>query len=170
MTREIGKRRTQNSAEINAALLEIAARKGGVLHAEDVVEEAKAETSPLHNRFEWDDSEAGKQWRYWQARAMIAVAVDVIPTKNANRTTRAFVSLSIDRSNDGGYRVMADVLSNDQLRQQLLDDSIEQMARFRARFATLEELGSVFNEMKRTEQKLKQTKIDDPVAVHVNMG
>lgn len=164
------RRTAKNSADINAALMELAQRKGGRLHAQDVVEAARAEDSPLHHRFEWDDSKAAEEWRYWQARAMISVAVNIIPTKNANKVTRAFVSLSIDRGHQGGYRVMTDVLSNDTLRQQLLDDALEQMGSFRVKFAAIEELGNVFNEMRRAEEKIKpKTAKERPVQVHVKM-
>lgn len=167
LTIDGNRRGTRNAPEINAALMELAEARGGILKAEDVVEAARPEGSPLHSRFEWDNGKAAEHWRYWQARSMIAVAVDVIPTKNANKVTRAFVSLSLDRSNEGGYRVMADVLSNDQLRKQLIDDAINQMAILRARFNSLEELGEVFNEMRRAEQKLSGKISEAPVEVNV---
>ena len=38
---------------------------------DDLVEEAEAETHPLHNDFEWDNTIAGHQFRLEQARAII---------------------------------------------------------------------------------------------------
>lgn len=162
-------KRGEIGPKVTAALKELADRHGGVLKAEDVVEAARPEGSPLHHKFDWDDGHAAEQWRYWQARTMILVAVDVIPTKTSNRVARAFVSLSIDRATEGGYRVMTDVLENDTLRDQLLEDSIEHMARFRQRFANLQELGAVFNEMRLVEEKTKKIQSLKPVTVNVDM-
>jgi len=58
-------------AEIAAKELERIRKQSGRLNTEDVVEEAKAARNPLHPIFEWDDSEAGKQYRLWQARQLI---------------------------------------------------------------------------------------------------
>ena len=43
----------------------------GRLDAEAVVEAAEAETHPLHSYFEWDDTEAARKWRLWQAGNLI---------------------------------------------------------------------------------------------------
>lgn len=44
---------------------------GGILQAEDVLEEAKNPASPLHPMFEWDNAAAAHQYRLDQARALI---------------------------------------------------------------------------------------------------
>lgn len=161
MTALVKKPRRQTQ-EANAALMDLAEAHGGVLKPEVVIAAARDENSPLHKYFEWDDQKAAEQARNWQARALIQhVTVNIAPNKNAQKVTRAFVSLSLDRSNGGGYRVTADVLSNDMLRQQMIEDSLEQMAKFRSRFSSLQELGSVFTEMRVAEYKLLKKKPDD---------
>ena len=42
------------------------------LHAEDVVAAARDPLSPLHSKFQWDDSKAAHRYRLWQARQIIA--------------------------------------------------------------------------------------------------
>jgi hypothetical protein len=43
----------------------------GRLVAEDVVDDATPEDHPLHSFFEWDDTEAGRKYRIWQAGQLI---------------------------------------------------------------------------------------------------
>ncbi len=74
----------------------------GLLTAESVVEHAKKEDSPLHELFEWDDSEAAKLFRIQQARQTIRAFVRYEP--RINRNVRGLVSLPTDRLNEGGYR------------------------------------------------------------------
>jgi hypothetical protein len=45
--------------------------ENGELTAELVVEAARPKTSPLHNRFTWDNREAAEQWRQHQAAELI---------------------------------------------------------------------------------------------------
>jgi len=57
----------------------IRALHGGILQAEDVLEEARNPDSPLHPMFEWDDQVAAHQYRLEQARALIReVRVEVV--------------------------------------------------------------------------------------------
>jgi hypothetical protein len=54
-------------------------RDNGRLLPVDVVEAARPEDSPLHSRFEWDDTEAAVKYRLSQARALIrTVKIDVV--------------------------------------------------------------------------------------------
>ena len=56
----------------------IAKANGGVLRAEDVVESARNERSPLHASFTWDNDEAAERWRLHQARNLIWVSVQYL--------------------------------------------------------------------------------------------
>jgi hypothetical protein len=57
-----------------AALNEMAKRNGGRITAEQLVNAARDDDSPLHDYFEWDDTTAAHQWRITQARALIGSA------------------------------------------------------------------------------------------------
>lgn len=54
-------------------------RNHGALAPDDVVEAARPDDSPLHNAFTWDDTEAAKAHRLWQARQLIRAVVVVYP-------------------------------------------------------------------------------------------
>lgn len=136
--------------KVIAELKRIAAENNGVLQPEIVVDEARPVSSPLHSRFEWNNSKAGEAYRLWQARQLIRVVVEVLPgTKEASEV---FVSLTPDRR-DGGYRVMADVLSDRQMRAQLLRDAINDMEWFRDKYRRLKELTEVFQAIKKIKRR-----------------
>lgn len=146
-----------------AELKELAQLNQGLLKAEDVVEAARDASSPLHDKFEWDDSEAAERYRLIQARLMINVSVQYLPTANKKAIpTKVFVSLSTDRygqnNESAGYRQLIDVLADHDLKTQLLQDSLEQMTRFQERYKSLKELDSVFMIMEETKKKLVNKK------------
>lgn len=137
-----------------AALKRIASENGGELKPEDVVEAARPDDSPLHSKFEWDDSEAARQHRIWQARQLIRVTVCYVGPENKT-PMRVFVSLTPDRKNEGGgYRATAEVLSSPKLRDQLLSDALDEFKRFREKYESLKELSEVFAAMKAAERRL----------------
>ena len=99
-------------------LEDMARRHNGVLMIDHVLEAAKDEDNILHRHFEWDDSEAAKQYRREQARSLIQkckiVVLDSTPTQ-----VRAFISLPSDRESGGGYRMVAHVMGDADMKEEL---------------------------------------------------
>ena len=110
-------------------LTTIARKRGGMLLVDDVLSEAKSADSPLHKHFEWDDSVAAEAHRRYQARVLIQkchiTLVESEPTK-----VRAFVSLQSDRDTGGGYRLTTTVMSDDEMREELMHDMQLTIARW----------------------------------------
>lgn len=131
-------------------LKRIATENDGVLMPETVVDEARRVSSPLHSRFEWDNSKAGEAYRIWQARQLIRVVVEVIA--GTDEKAEVFVSLTSDRK-EGGYRVITDVLSDAQMREQLLRDALSELELFRDKYKRLRELAAVFAAIKKVRRK-----------------
>lgn len=127
--------------EIVKELKRLAKKNGGVLEPARVVEAARESASPLHSQFEWDDSEAAQRYRLWQARQLIRITVEFLPS--ADRVTDVFVSLTSDRTK-GGYRTTVDVLSDDAMREQLLSDALEELDRWKRQYKELRELVKIF--------------------------
>ena len=137
------------------ALREIAAKNGGVLLPEKVVDAARAEEHPLHGSFEWDDSVAGEQYRIHQARNIIRVNVEVIGPKEKETEARVWVSLTPDRKEaGGGYREVVSVLSDKEMRAQMLADALAEMRTFEAKYARIKELAAVFAAMRKARRRL----------------
>lgn len=142
--------------EVKRVLEDIRQRNFGILRAEDVVAEAERPDSPLHTYFEWDDSEAARQYRLWQARQLIRVCVEVLPRTN-DTPSRVYVSLMPDRERKGGgYRRLADVLTDTRLRQQLLEQASRDFERWEAKYNQLVELASVFDAMREVRRHITE--------------
>jgi len=124
----------------------------GILSPRAVIEAAADEKSPLHSRFTWDDTEAAEQYRLWQARQLIRLIVTIVPTEKKEYTVRQYISLSQDRVVDGGYRLVTDVVSDLELRKQMLIDAVKELRIFRIKYARLNELAGVFAEMDKLEK------------------
>jgi hypothetical protein len=138
--------------EIIGELRRIAEANDGQVRPSDVVKAARPASSPLHSQFEWDDSEAAERYRLSQARQLLRVTVEYIGEGDDAVSARVFVSLTTDRG-EGGYRVMADVMSNAAHRKQLLADALEEMAQFERKYSDLKKLAEVFAAMRKVRGK-----------------
>jgi hypothetical protein len=119
-------------------LTKLARQNGGVLKVEDVLSEARDESSPLHKHFEWDDSEAAEQYRRQQARSLIQKCkITLIDTQPIE--IRAFVSLPTDRDNGGGYRLTSEVMNDERMKAELLRDIKLTIARWTQKLHLLDQ-------------------------------
>lgn len=141
-------------AAVTRELRRIAKSNGGVLQPATVVDAARPKSSPLHSKFEWDDSAAAEAYRIWQARQLIKVCVEVLP--GVSVPTEVFVSLSSDRCSGGGYRVTTTVLSDAETRAELLEDALAELRIFKIKYRRLTELASVFDAIDRAERKRRK--------------
>lgn len=138
-----------NSARITRELRRIAKTNGGVLKPEAVLDAARPKASPLHSKFQWDDGLAAEGYRLWQARQLIRVCVEKI--EGVSSPFEVFVSLPSDRYNGdgGGYRVTTDVLSDEDMRAEMLADALGELEVFRMKYKRLKELQEVFTAIQR---------------------
>lgn len=130
----------------------------GVIHPHAVVNAARDPDSALHDYFTWDDTDAAENWRIVEARKLLRVFVVQVGTNTKGETTRAFVSLSGDRNNNGGYRAIVDVLSDAEMRAQLLQDALDEFESYRLKFETVKELKPIFEAHKKVA--LKHRKVE----------
>lgn len=148
------KQRLNTNPDIVTELKRLAEKAHGLLKPEDVIRAAEPEGSVLHDRFEWDDSEAAHQYRLEQARKLIRVTVELLDGKE-RALTRVFVSLSSDREKEGGgYRSTVDVMNDAQMRQQLLEDALDEMEYFKHKYAALQELKKIFSAISSTRRQV----------------
>ena len=114
-------KKAEQFAEERKVLEAIARENNGLLMVDDVLDVAKDPTSVLHKHFQWDDDKAAESWRKHQVRQLIQ-KITVTIEKAPDVHIRAFVSLSTDQYDAGGYRMTANVLSDEHLKGQLLHD------------------------------------------------
>ena len=140
--------------------LEQIRKKGkGILYPESVVVFAEDKNTSLHSHFEWDDSAAGHQWRLQQSRQLITYYFEVLPGTDVE--TQVYVSLTSDRYADvnrGGYRHLIDVMSDKELREHLLLDSLNEFQLFKRKYFRLKELAPIFEALDKVERVVKKKK------------
>jgi hypothetical protein len=109
-----------------------------------IVEEAHewARTHPeskLHKALEWDDRIAAREHRFSQIRRLVAIHIVT------GEGVREMISLSIDRTRDGGgYRGLNDILSNQSLHEVMLADALRELERLQAKYQQLQALAPLW--------------------------
>src|SRR5258705_4645106 len=92
----------------------------GLLVAEEVVEAARDNASPLHGFFPWDQKKAAQQWWLQEARRLIRVIRVTFPDDSEEKEVPRYVSLRSDRQRPGGgYREAGQVMNNKKLLAEL---------------------------------------------------
>ena len=139
-------------------LIQLARRNGGVLKVDDVLDEAKDETSPLHKHFEWDDTAAADKYRRDQARYLIQKC-KITLIENEPVSIRAFVSLQSDRDSGGGYRLTSEVVTDERRKQELLHDIQLTIARWTQKMHLLD--GDIADLLLQLEERIKREDGDE---------
>ena len=142
----------------------------GILYPQSVVDFARNEETALHDKFEWDDTVAGENYRVWQARKIIRAVAILIPRQN--EPIQAYVSMVADRYQGegeekqekvGGYRYMVDVLSTPDLRETLLSEALAEFEMWERKYTMITELADIFAAAKTAKQKLALVPVPVPV-------
>ena len=139
----------------------------GILYPQSVVDFARNEDTDLHDKFEWDDTVAGENYRVWQARKIIRAVAILIPRQN--EPIQAYVSMVADRYQGeekqekvGGYRCMVDVLSTPDLRERLLSEALAEFEMWERKYQVITELADIFAAAKTAKQKLALVPVPVP--------
>jgi hypothetical protein len=136
-----------------AELKRLAEERGGLLRPSEIVEAASERESVLHKFFQWDDSEAARQYRISQARQLLRVTVQYVGAGDEPISARVFISLKSDRKEEGGgYRVTAHVMLNEKQRAQLFEQALDDIRYFKKKYASLQELSGVLSAMEAAQQ------------------
>lgn len=152
MTKEKKKRVLQEAKKIIDALAE----QNIVVKPQDLVDKARAKRSPLHGYFVWDDNDAGEMYRKHQAGQLIA-RVKVVyrgDTERAYQKVRVKVKYQAVEKEEEGYVTTARVLSEEDLRNQVVKKGLGDLRRWKYKYSVYEELMELVNSGKMA--KLKQ--------------
>lgn len=99
----------------------------------------KHRKSALHSCFMWDDTKAAEKFRIWQARDLIA-SVEVVYEDGKRR--QVYVSPVTSRGR-GGYHRLVDVMTDEELRDEILTQALDELERVCAKYEDLCELAGV---------------------------
>ena len=119
-------------SQIQNELLMLSRRNRGLLMPKHVLDYARDKNSSLHDCFEWNNGEAAEKYRLWQARQLISIHVTVLRANT--KPVHLFVSMRKDRQNEGGYRLMSDVMDDKEMLRQLVSEFYLDMMTFKARY------------------------------------
>lgn len=143
----------------------------GVLTTGTIVAEARSEASPLHPAFTWDDAEAAQHYRETQANYLVRSIVIVYKNGDEDRTVRAYTSLIIKGTEDDkgvrkfelavpdegsdeepvpsrrAYVHITDAMSDEKMRQGVLDKAMAEIKSWRRRYAEYQEFSKLFEQI-----------------------
>jgi hypothetical protein len=116
----------------------------GSLTPANVVEAARADDSPLHSRFEWDDSIAAESYRRNQASDLIRkVKVTYTDSSYRPQEVRAFLAVHGEESTSKAYEPTEDVLADPFTSKLVLQEFEREWKAFRARYEHFQEFRDV---------------------------
>ena len=140
--------------EIRKELTAIAASTRG-LTPESVLAVAKSPRSTLHAYFCWDDTEAARKYREFQAYELIRrVKVTIQTPEKKTLTIRAFWPVkqvaadgTIDTASRGSYLPLADAMQNEAALEQIVAAAKSELRAFTVKYSQLErvmEMSGIF--------------------------
>lgn len=138
-------------AEKTASIFRKLESQHGALTPEIVLDEARKKTSPLHDAFEWDDTEAANRWRLEQARHLI-IQLRIVkvaePGSGAERVlaVRAYSHVSDDQMGSV-YSDTMTCLAIPEKRAQLIENARDKLKAAKAACSDLEEFAGVVREI-----------------------
>lgn len=131
----------------------------GEITPKKVVERASRPRSPLHQDFEWDDAAAADEYRCETARRMLRSLVIVREEIKTDRPQRCYeASISSAPRQPGRpkkvYKSMDDIMSDEDLRADLIARALRELIAIRNRYRDLVELSVVLRAIDETVEEL----------------
>ena len=155
--------------EVGTELERIRTLHDGKLYPSDVIEGAKPKSSPLHPIFEWNDTEASRRYRMYQARCLIkTVVVTFKSEEKASKPKPVFVnviskeeSLSDTTSkaeifSDQHYTTRKNAMETPAYRDHMIRSALSELQSWKRRYEDFNEFSSIFSAIEATEAKLKR--------------
>lgn len=128
--------------EVGAVVTALISERG-VCSAPDLVDEARPESSPIHDLFEWDDPVAAELYRTQQARAVIRALRVVRDGEPQDGPSFVHVAIPDGEGVRNGYLGTDAALT--EYREQVLSDAVSAMRGLQKRYGWLSELEPVFD-------------------------
>ena len=125
---------------LQQSLATVAEQHGGELTPAAVLDYARPKSSPIHNRFTWDNKVAGEKYRLIEAAVLIRsvrVTFDQ-PDGTPSAPVRAWINQREEYREPGVYLPVARVLAMPDAAEELLANARRDAEAFRRKYATLE--------------------------------
>jgi hypothetical protein len=121
----------------------------GIINPNRVLDWARANPdSEISRNLEWDDTRAGHEYRLSQIRRLIQI--HVVDATGDRKT----ISLVQDRHELGGYRYLAPVLGNAEMRRMALVEAFAEYKRWERRYHFFAEFKPLFDAADQVEKNI----------------
>lgn len=141
-----------------AAIDALFVKHGKRINARHVIDAARHSRSPLHDAFTWNKIKGWQKNLESEARILLCQYWEVTMIDDKPVRSRAIVSLRNERQHGGGYRRVSDVLSQAELRAQMLEDALAELAYYESKYRTLTELAGVFEAAAKVRDRARKKK------------
>jgi hypothetical protein len=151
MTDEIYQTTKTITKDVVKEILEVEREEG--LNAENIVERARNRNNPLHNFFEWDNTEAAHQYRLHQGRVLINQVKIVVQ----NQTLFGFENVRVEVANgdtERFYKPVMEILNNEEQRKELIKRALQTQKYWAEQYEKFSELKPIVVAIKTTERNL----------------
>lgn len=135
------------SAQVAGEMCEALEQSAMGLSPRTLLDANREASAPLHDEFEWNDSEAAERFRLNQAATIIRNIV-IVRTEQSGTPTpsvRAFVNVRDEAQRS--YVGIARAMSDEAMKESLMKSAIRDMDAFKNKYHELQELSSVINAM-----------------------
>lgn len=137
---------TGDAQQVGETLERLRVRHGGQLAPRHVVSDAARKGSPLHQYFEWDDTEAARKYRLSQAAYLIrAVVIVPAPDQRPFEPVRAFVCIQGPEERARAFTHVCAAMRDEQLREKVIARAKKELQDWRKRYADLQTFAEVFD-------------------------
>lgn len=137
-------------------VLQIEKEKG--LTAENLLKEAEDKNSNLHNFFDWNNNKAGEKWRLHQARLLLNEIKVIVNGKEMYAFESVIVNTE-DLSEEEAercYKPVDEILSNEELRVQVIRTAITHIEYWKQQYGIYEELKPIVTSIEKTKKSLEK--------------
>lgn len=126
-------------------LVTLIERHGGDVSAEEVYEDAKKKSSPIHDYvFDTDDDEAARLHRVERARKLLqSIEITVESKSGKDIATRCFVHVDVRRGGEGAYTLIETAINDPNSMECLMTQAKREMESFARKYEVLEDLAGV---------------------------
>lgn len=134
-------------AEVVAAECEKIVEEKGNITSADMVNAARADDSPIHSLFEWNDTIAGEKWRQQQAKTILHNLKVVVEDSKSQTVLNVRAYLNTNPSQDGRsgavYFNIKTAMENEELKAGLILRAKRELDAFAEKYRQLGELSKV---------------------------
>jgi hypothetical protein len=126
------------------------------LSAQEVLDLARPKNSPIHQYFNWDDSDAAEKYRLYQARNLIKCIV--VEIDDGVSVPKYCTPVMVDGYEKKRYVSLKRAISTPSIWEQILSRALEDAEFWNARYRHLRELRPISTAIDKTTKKLKKEK------------